>query len=72
MDTDNKLDYKKMVQKIYDASDSMLAMKILVNMKHVEKLPSHQVNAQSDNEDLSVLDNIQVFHFVLWLEHILI
>lgn len=63
MDVDNELDYKEMVRKICDASDSTLATKIFVNMKHVEKLPLHQVNAQSGDEDSSVSDDIQVFHY---------
>ena len=49
----------------------MLATTIFINMKHIEKLLSHQVNAQSRNEDSSISDDIQVFHFVLWLKHIL-
>lgn len=73
MDVNNESDYKKMVWKICDAaaSDSMLATTIFINMKHIEKLLSHQVNAQSRNEDSSISDDIQVFHFVLWLKHIL-
>lgn len=41
MDVDNESDYKKMVQKIHDtAGDPGAAMKILVDMKHIERLPS--------------------------------
>lgn len=53
-----------MVQKIHDAaSDPSAATKVLVDMKHVERLLSCQVNGHFGNEESSVSDDNQVFSF---------
>ena len=63
MDIDNESDYKEMVQKIHDAAiDPSVATKILVDMKHVEQLPSNQVNHSGD-EGSNVLGDEQAFSF---------
>lgn len=68
MDVNNELDYKEMVQKIHNTvGDSTVAMKISVDMKHVEKLPS---NAHSGDEESSASDEDQVssiFFMVMWI-----
>ena len=52
MDVDNDLDYKKMVKKILSTTGDLGAMKILVDMKHIEKLP-HQAYSKSGSKELS-------------------
>lgn len=70
MDVDNESDYKEMVWKIHDtAGHPGAATKILVDMKHIERLPSRQVNGHSRDEELSGSDDNEVFDFfLLWLE----
>ncbi|KIK73595.1 hypothetical protein PAXRUDRAFT_178013 [Paxillus rubicundulus Ve08.2h10] len=61
MDVDNESDYKEMVQKIYNtASDPSAATKFSVDMKHVEKLPSHHANDHSGDEGSSMCRNTNI------------
>ena len=64
MDIDNELDYKEMVHKIVDTISDSGMTKILINMKNVEKLPLHQADGNSGDNESGTLDKNQVFPFI--------
>ena len=64
MDIDNESDYKEMVHKIVDIISDSGMTKILIDMKNVEKLPLHQADGNSEDDESGASDENQVFSFI--------
>ena len=64
MDVNNELDYKEMVQKIVNTAGDSGITKILVDMKHVEKLPSYLADGDSGDKESANSDEHQVSYFI--------
>lgn len=72
MNVENELDYKEMVHTIVDTISDSGIMKILINMKNVEKLPLHQADGNFEDDKSGISDKNQVFPLLQWLDILII